>query len=132
MTRRRNPDQPTLPGLSPPLPPALAWHPSHTREAQPAAAGLPARERCRACGVAGDGEAAATFAPLPCVGNPWGSLAEARALAETTHVVVAVEVSTGDVAVALATVERASAFSEAATAAGLSHAAIGVWPEVAP
>ena len=84
MKTKRNPNQPTLPGLAPPLPPRPAsatWHASHDREGQPPAAGLPARERCRACGVASDGELAARLCPLPCVGHPWGSLEEARALA---------------------------------------------------
>lgn len=131
MTKRQNPDQATLPGLAPPLPPALAWHASHDLAAEPAVAGLPARSRCRACGVAGDGEAAARLAPLPCVGDPWGSLAEARALAAEERAeslaVLAVDVPRGGVAIALATVDRASVFSEAATLANVSHVAIGVW-----
>jgi hypothetical protein len=130
MKTRPSPHQATLPGLAPPLPPALAWHASHDLAADPAA-GLPARERCRACGVAGDGEAAAILGPLPCVGDPWGSLAEARALAAEEAeglAVVAVDVPRGGVTLALATVERASVFSEAATLADVSHVALGIWP----
>jgi hypothetical protein len=77
MSRQRCHGQATLPGVPErptPTGAPLTWHPSHAREDIAAAAGLPACARCRACGVSDEGARAAELLPLPCPGNPWGSL----------------------------------------------------------